>query len=107
MRTVHRAIGILQDHYPERLGSVILLMPPKRLAVSWRMLSRLVLPSSLRDKLQLVSDEAQWKEIAPTLFDVRKLESCVGGGNPTPFDARVFFCGGPKAFGLEFEAQLS
>jgi len=108
MRIFRQIIRTLQDHYPERLGSAILLKPPQGVMIAWRFLSPFV-DAKTYAKIQVVQDDAQQKELLSSMFDLRTLERGVGGENDIAFDKDAFLKQevGGSVYGVELDEQLA
>jgi hypothetical protein len=74
LRTALATMDILQNHYPERLGTSVCWRAPSLFSMTWRVVGPLVDPVT-RSKIAFVEKE----EGIEAHFDRRKVESCVGG----------------------------
>jgi hypothetical protein len=81
-------LTILQDHYPERLGSAIVFNPPKIFSVFWAMV-RPFLDERTAGKVHFLSasDPLRARDVLSTVFeDLSILEQSLGGDSPDEFD---------------------
>jgi len=108
LRTVRRALSVLQEHYPERLGAAYLLRPPLKVRMAWRLARRTVDPA-VYQKVFVVRGAERKAELMRTAFDKTALETCMGGGASAPFEPHIFLNQqvDGEVYGSEYEAQAS
>ena len=83
-------LGIMQNHFPERLGVAILFVPPKFFQVCWSVVHPF-LDARTNAKIRFVdpSTAAGRTELA-TLLDLSQLDTSLGGTASQPWDFAAF-----------------
>lgn len=76
------------DHYPERLGRLIVINAPFALSFAWRIIKRF-LDDVTRNKIQILSGPADWEPVMQSFIDRDQIPEMYGGTlpDPTPEDA--------------------
>jgi len=103
-------IGMLQDHYPERLGQAFIIDAPWVMSAFFNAVSAFVDPVT-REKFQFVTEEGEARAARMSqYFDLACLEPEFCGQATEPFNSHVFIraAKGPgEEFGLEFNEQAA
>jgi hypothetical protein len=77
------------DHYPERLGSLILINAPSVLSVSWKIVQGF-LDAVTKKKIKILSsNQKEWQKVLLEIIDIDQIPLQYGGNapNPTPENA--------------------
>ncbi|ONK60745.1 uncharacterized protein A4U43_C08F22110 [Asparagus officinalis] len=86
VKVTKETANVLQDHYPERLGAMILYNPPKIFESFW-MVVKPFLEAKTNKKVQFVYKvDHNSQKIMEELFDMDELETAFGGKNHTSFN---------------------
>jgi len=105
---VRDLIGVMQDHYPERLGVAFFVNAPFLLHSFFTAASTFLDPVTIA-KFQFVSEEGEERMQAMCQhFDPACLEPAFGGEDDEPFRSHIFLNvnQGKGVFGLEYAEQL-
>lgn len=103
--TVRDLMVVMQDHYPERLGSAFFVNTP------WLLHSFFTAASAFLDPVTLAKFNFVSEETSQTMeqhFDLSALENSFGGCDDEPFCSHIFLNthSGEGVFGLEYSEQL-
>eukprot|EP01039_Chlorochromonas_danica_P007280 gene7280-8056_t len=71
------------DHYPERLGTMIVINAPSMLSVAWRVIQAFLDPVT-RQKIRIISRRSEWEPLLRTYIDVDQIPKQYGGNAPDP-----------------------
>ena len=108
--SLRKALGILQDHFPERLGEAFLLNAPRRFQTCWWVVSQLLDPTTREKAVFIDASSGRDLELLGRVVAPASLERRVGLGGEldAPFDAEVFLrqLVRGSVHGAEFEEQL-
>ncbi|CAJ1448269.1 unnamed protein product [Effrenium voratum] len=121
LKTLWTATRIVKEHYPEIFGDVYVFQPPVRISFLWDCLPKIrcgclpqpmyqLLDPHVRDKVTVVTSQAQWKTILQSKFERSKLERSFGGDLKQQFTSKTFL--NKKSvrgsiYGCEFEEQAA
>lgn len=78
MRYLKRIAGIDSDHFPERLGNIVVVNAPYILAVAWKII-RTWLDAKTQKKIQIVRGPTEYEPILKGLIDTDQLCEEYGG----------------------------
>lgn len=76
------------DHYPERLGRLIVINAPGVLSFAWRVIKRF-LDDVTRKKIEILSGPSEWQPVLQSFIEKDQIPQMYGGtaADPTPEDA--------------------
>lgn len=76
------------DHYPERLGRLLVINAPSTLSFAWKVIKRF-LDDVTRSKIEILSGPEQWQPVMQSFIDPNQIPIMYGGTapDPTPEDA--------------------
>eukprot|EP00931_Biecheleriopsis_adriatica_P061035 TRINITY_DN36684_c0_g2_i1.p1 TRINITY_DN36684_c0_g2~~TRINITY_DN36684_c0_g2_i1.p1 ORF type:complete len:621 (-),score=141.19 TRINITY_DN36684_c0_g2_i1:35-1897(-) len=101
-------VGIMQDHYPERLGAAFFVNYPWILSGVFSAASSFIDPVTVK-KFHFISEEGEERsKVMSVYFDLSQLEPEFGGTAEELFQSHIFLDknAGDAVFGLEFSKQL-
>ena len=89
MKTTRETLGILQNHYPERLKVSLMHAAPSMFSMLWRGISPFIDPVTYK-KIVFLDKGAKGQEAMGKHFDMDRLESAFGGKGPAAFSLEEF-----------------
>jgi hypothetical protein len=66
------------DHYPERLGTMVIINAPTMLSFAWRIIQGFLDPVT-KDKIRILSDPADWQPVLQQYIDRDQIPQQYGG----------------------------
>eukprot|EP00968_Pinguiococcus_pyrenoidosus_P005440 scaffold349_cov244-Pinguiococcus_pyrenoidosus.AAC.2 len=81
MRYIKGMVNVDSDHYPERLGRMILINLPSMLLTVWSVIKRW-LPPRTQDKIQLLGSRKDWEPVLRRYIDDKYIPEIYGGTGP-------------------------
>lgn len=69
------------DHYPERLGTLIVINAPTMLSFAWKIIQGFLDPVT-KDKIKIISSRAEWVPVLQDIIDVDQIPTAYGGTAP-------------------------
>jgi hypothetical protein len=90
LSVVKEIIHILSNYYPERLGSAIIINPPKIFKMLYAAAKPLI-PTATRNKVIWISDKRNQVETLSKLFNMNQMEKRFGGSSDFEFDIERFW----------------
>mmetsp|Transcript_54028 Transcript_54028/g.107240 ORF Transcript_54028/g.107240 Transcript_54028/m.107240 type:complete len:442 (+) Transcript_54028:81-1406(+) len=81
MNFVKQITAIDQQHYPERLGIIILINAPRLISVVWSVIKRWLDPIT-REKVHIISLESKWQAMLEGLVETNEIPDIYGGTTP-------------------------
>lgn len=89
MRFIQGMVSTDSDHFPERLGAVIIINAPSVLSIAWRVISTF-LDNVTRMKVQIISNNNDWLPVLLSLIDEDQIPVQYGGTFPDPDPERGY-----------------
>jgi hypothetical protein len=76
------------DHYPERLGNMIIINAPTMLSIAWRVIQTFLDPVT-KQKIRIMSSRSEWEPVLQEFIEKDQIPKMYGGfaEDPTPEDA--------------------
>ena len=71
------------DHYPERLGRLLVINAPFALSFAWRIIKRF-LDDVTRKKIEILSSLSNWQPVMQSFIDISEIPEMYGGTLPDP-----------------------
>lgn len=88
--TARDIIYVLQNHYPERLGLIILYSPPRFFQAFWKVVRYFVDPKTFQKIHFVYPNDKNSMELMKTFFDTENLPSEFGGKATLKYDHEEF-----------------
>lgn len=87
-------ISLDSSHYPERLGTLVVINAPSVLWITWRIIQSF-LDDVTRAKIKILSDQSEWQPVLQSLISVDQIPKKYGGLAPNLSPEEALFSMNP------------
>jgi hypothetical protein len=94
------------DHYPERLGNMIIINAPYVLSIAWKVIQGFLDPVT-KQKVKIVSsNRAEWEPLLQKYIDIDQIPFQYGGNAPDPIPEEAISAMNPAVAEVEVSAEM-
>lgn len=90
MNVAMDTLNILSNHYPERLGTSIMVDTPWIFSMFWKAVSPFIHPNT-QQKIQFVNGDSEKTKVFSKIFDMNTIEKRFAGKSDWKWDAAAFW----------------